>query len=746
MNLEKYDLVLMDIVMPKLDGVSATSLIRQFDHMTPIISMTSNSKPAEIMKYYSSGMNDHLPKPFTQHGLWEVLEKHLTHLKVIQTLSRVPRSVGVPPLSDPSFDDALAVQASAAQQAAANGALPLGFSLGGDDDDGKINPLAGMGLTDEQYTLILQNLVNNESFTGVGGSLESIGGMGGLGLGADSAWIVRFLMAMFGWMTVLIGGGGAVCWTPNDSSRYRFMACTALGLIACTHLSSHLLRIVHSISRFLQISRNPVLTAHWHTHTHPGRYPRRHPCLRSRRAEDFVAHAYTLLMIPCAHRNPGWKLDGSDLWRIRIVHIAVGRWGLGRWYTREDGEGRRSTGASKVTWLAHAHNLDQAAFIVCLAETKNLFATMADILDAACAVLLQSPEAEKPKFVATISVSAPRTSTLGDAFLPAIFGEASLFAALRSVDREDFAYSFYWLPQRKVVDIMKPIGGQRDYIVNNFCNDLSYVDDAIRLTIHNAYEIIEEKPDNLIVILSKYHPTALPTDFQSLKYAIKRNIVRRSRRPPARASPRVENKLPDVSQNPQLPQIAEVPELSFLPPSFPSQLQTSTPPLNFKRHKPPPIAPCSPPPSSPLSVHSPDSFDPSHAQRRDVSMASSSQSPLSPVRRPMKRAHTPDSSAGDAMDVSLQSPRLKAPPPKKAREDPVLEQAPPSSGPQPVPPSTPPLPTSPVAAPVTPVSKGKGLGNAKGLPVPTTPDAHPLPTLTELLASSQPARRQASAT
>lgn len=41
--------------MPKLDGVSATSLIRQFDHMTPIISMTSNSKPNEIMTYYHSG-------------------------------------------------------------------------------------------------------------------------------------------------------------------------------------------------------------------------------------------------------------------------------------------------------------------------------------------------------------------------------------------------------------------------------------------------------------------------------------------------------------------------------------------------------------------------------------------------------------------------------------------------------------------------------------------------------------------
>jgi osomolarity two-component system response regulator SKN7 len=42
--------------MPKLDGVSATSIIRKFDHLTPIISMTSNSKPNEIMTYYSSGL------------------------------------------------------------------------------------------------------------------------------------------------------------------------------------------------------------------------------------------------------------------------------------------------------------------------------------------------------------------------------------------------------------------------------------------------------------------------------------------------------------------------------------------------------------------------------------------------------------------------------------------------------------------------------------------------------------------
>jgi osomolarity two-component system response regulator SKN7 len=93
MSLEQYDLVLMvcvysflsggtltsffdyqDIVMPRLDGVSATSLIRQFDHRTPIISMTSNSCPQDILNYYSHGMNDILPKPFTRDGLFSMLE------------------------------------------------------------------------------------------------------------------------------------------------------------------------------------------------------------------------------------------------------------------------------------------------------------------------------------------------------------------------------------------------------------------------------------------------------------------------------------------------------------------------------------------------------------------------------------------------------------------------------------------------------------------------------------------------
>ncbi|KXL45066.1 MAG: hypothetical protein FE78DRAFT_80321 [Acidomyces sp. 'richmondensis'] len=91
----KYDLVLMDIIMPNLDGVSATHLIRQFDN-TPIIAMTSNIRSDDISMYFQHGMNDVLPKPFTKEGLLNMLEKHLSHLKK-HTANMDPMGAPPPP-------------------------------------------------------------------------------------------------------------------------------------------------------------------------------------------------------------------------------------------------------------------------------------------------------------------------------------------------------------------------------------------------------------------------------------------------------------------------------------------------------------------------------------------------------------------------------------------------------------------------------------------------------------------------
>jgi len=73
------------VTIPKLDGCSATSMIRQFNSVTPIVAVTSNVKPSQIMSYFTVGMNDVLGKPLAKAEVIEILEKHLAHLKSTST-------------------------------------------------------------------------------------------------------------------------------------------------------------------------------------------------------------------------------------------------------------------------------------------------------------------------------------------------------------------------------------------------------------------------------------------------------------------------------------------------------------------------------------------------------------------------------------------------------------------------------------------------------------------------------------
>ncbi|RYP65583.1 hypothetical protein DL771_008237 [Monosporascus sp. 5C6A] len=72
-----YDLIFMDIVMPQLDGVSATAMIREVMPNVPIIAMTSNINQQDLEMYFHWGMRDVLAKPFTKEGMIGKIRKHL---------------------------------------------------------------------------------------------------------------------------------------------------------------------------------------------------------------------------------------------------------------------------------------------------------------------------------------------------------------------------------------------------------------------------------------------------------------------------------------------------------------------------------------------------------------------------------------------------------------------------------------------------------------------------------------------
>jgi signal transduction histidine kinase len=73
----KYDVVLMDLQMPIMDGISATKAVRAMGNSTHIIALTasvSNDTQAEV---YACGMNDYLTKPFNPKDLFEAIRRAL---------------------------------------------------------------------------------------------------------------------------------------------------------------------------------------------------------------------------------------------------------------------------------------------------------------------------------------------------------------------------------------------------------------------------------------------------------------------------------------------------------------------------------------------------------------------------------------------------------------------------------------------------------------------------------------------
>lgn len=76
-QMNSYDIVLMDMQMPVMDGITATKEIRKFSQFgqLPIVAMTANAMDGDRQRCLNAGMNDHISKPVEPDNLWEVLLK-----------------------------------------------------------------------------------------------------------------------------------------------------------------------------------------------------------------------------------------------------------------------------------------------------------------------------------------------------------------------------------------------------------------------------------------------------------------------------------------------------------------------------------------------------------------------------------------------------------------------------------------------------------------------------------------------
>lgn len=61
---EEFDLLVLDVMLPGKDGFTVAHELRQAGHFIPLLMLTARSRPEDVLKGFSSGADDYLPKPF----------------------------------------------------------------------------------------------------------------------------------------------------------------------------------------------------------------------------------------------------------------------------------------------------------------------------------------------------------------------------------------------------------------------------------------------------------------------------------------------------------------------------------------------------------------------------------------------------------------------------------------------------------------------------------------------------------
>ena len=75
-DLDKFHVILMDFVMPVMDGPDATKAIRDLGYTRPVIGCTGNTLEMDLKRFHASGCNGVIGKPFVLDLFYQYMEEH----------------------------------------------------------------------------------------------------------------------------------------------------------------------------------------------------------------------------------------------------------------------------------------------------------------------------------------------------------------------------------------------------------------------------------------------------------------------------------------------------------------------------------------------------------------------------------------------------------------------------------------------------------------------------------------------
>lgn len=103
---ERYDAVVLDVMLPGMDGFAVAATLREEGQFVPVLMLTARGRPEDVLRGFESGADDYLPKPFDLSILLARLSGLLRRRKWLRESTRTDRDGPAPirPPQEESFN------------------------------------------------------------------------------------------------------------------------------------------------------------------------------------------------------------------------------------------------------------------------------------------------------------------------------------------------------------------------------------------------------------------------------------------------------------------------------------------------------------------------------------------------------------------------------------------------------------------------------------------------------------------